>query len=257
MYPSLWPSQAWSMFADSFIDSSGTLGPLTRDFLFSPYSGRRQPHRFVTSGFLHGGIFHLCLNMAALTQMPTWLETGLGWQLFSTTYLVGIITGNLFHQRSAMDEFLPCLGSSGGIVALLGLSFVALGKMGNKPASAQILRSIGALLLIGFMFPSVSNASHLGGFLAGCVMGLLFSPGYRKSYSLRRKNTVQLDTAPRDFRQVMGFGIVPKKNPPLPLWTLWAVALVYASTNTRVQNAVLLIWKGLCRPGSVSTNRMW
>lgn len=248
-YPTYWPS--WSMLSDTILESGAAVSPLTRAFMFSSYLGKRQPHRYLSSGFLHGGLLHLACNLYTLQQMPTWLETGLGRLLFVTTYMVGIVAGNFVHARYAMDEFLGCLGASGGIMALAGLTFMALAKMGNKPASSKILKNVGALFVLGAVIPSVSNASHIGGFLSGCVMGLVFSPGYRKSYSLRRKNSYDTDTAPRGFRQVMGFGVVPKDRPPIPLAVLWAVFAFYASTDPKLQGMPQIVWKGLTRPGSL------
>lgn len=250
-FPEYWSTQAWSMISDAVIDSRGTVGPLMKDFMFSPILGMRQPHRFLTSGFLHGGVLHLACNMYALRQLPDWLETGLGWPLFVTTYIVGVVAGNYFHSRAAMDQFLYCLGASGGVVALTGLMFISLGKMGNRQGTAEILRSMGGLFAIGAIIPSMSNASHIGGFLGGCVMGLLFSPGYGKSYSLRRKNSVTIDPAPRDYRQVMGFGVMPNERPPVPLWMFWAVALVIASSQPRLMSMPQLVWRGLSSPGSL------
>lgn len=248
-FPSYWPS--WSMISDAVLESGTTIGPLTRAFMFSAHLGKRQPHRYLTSGFLHGGILHLLGNLYALHEMPTWLETGLGWPLFVTTYVVGIVAGNGAHARYAMDEFLIGIGASGGIVALAGLSFVALAKMKNQSGTMQILKNVAALLVVGAVLPNVSNAAHVGGFLSGCLMGLLFSPGYRKSYSLRRQNAYNVDTAPKDFRKAMGFGIVPKDRAPIPLAVLWAAVVFYISTDYRFRNTPALVWRGLIRPGSL------
>ncbi|KAI2509791.1 hypothetical protein MHU86_4644 [Fragilaria crotonensis] len=249
-YPSYWPS--WSMISDAILDSGSTIGPLTRAFMFSAHLGKRQPHRYLTSGFLHGGLLHLIGNLYALHEMPNWLETGLGWPLFVTTYLVGIVAGNWAHARSApMDEFLVGIGASGGIVALAGLAFVSLAKMKNQPATLQILKNVAALLVLGAVIPSVSNAAHIGGFISGCFMGLAFSPGYRKSYSLRRQNAYNVDTAPKDFRRAMGFGIVPNDRAPIPLAVFWAAVVFYVSTDYRFRNTPVLVWRGLIRPGSL------
>jgi membrane associated rhomboid family serine protease len=248
-YPSFWPS--WDLFSDSCIDAGSVMGPLTRSFMFSAYLGKKEPHRYITSGFLHGGIIHLACNLYALQKMPKWLEIDLGWPLFLTTYLTGIVVGNYFHARYIMDEFLGSLGASGGILALSGLSFIALAKMNNKPATLQVLKNTAFLILLGILIPDLSNASHIGGFISGSLMGLFFSPGYRKSYSLRRKNSNSFDTASKEFRQVMGFGIVPNDKPPLPVGALWAFFLVYAFNDRRFRLMPKLIWRGLTLRGNI------
>lgn len=248
-YPSHWPS--WELMSDAMFDPGATIGPFTRAFLFSAHLGTQQPHRYVSSGFLHGSLLHLTCNLYSLQQMPNWLETGLGWPLYLTTYLMGIVGGNYAHARYTMDEYTACLGASGGIVALAGLAFIALTKMGNQPATSTLLKNMAALLVLGILVPSVSNTAHIGGFISGCIMGLLFSPGYRKSYSLRRKNSYIVDTAPKDFRQAMGFGLVPNDRSPIPLAVLWAGIVLFLSTDRRFQYMPTLVWKGLTRPGSL------
>ena len=248
-YPSFWPS--WDLLSDSLADAGSVMGPLTRSFMFSAFLGRKEPHRYITSGFLHGGIIHLTCNLYTLQKMPKWLETDLGWPLFLTTYLIGIVAGNYCHARYIMDEFLGSLGASGGILALSGLSFTALAKMNNKPATLQVLKNTAVLILLGLLVPNLSNAAHIGGFISGSLMGLFFSPGYRKSYSLRRKNSNSVDTASKEYRQVMGFGIVPNDKPPLPLGSLWALLLVYAFLDRRLRLMPRLIWRGLTLTGSL------
>lgn len=251
-FPAFWKTDKWSMISDAAIDAGTTTGPLMRDFMFSAALGKSQPHRYLTAGFLHGGILHLVMNMYALRQIPNWVETGLGRPLYITTYLVGIVAGNRFHAKFIGDEFLGCLGSSGGIVALAGLAFAALVKMDNQKASLEILKSMAALLCFGALVPSLSNASHIGGFLAGCFMGTCFSPGYRTSYSLKRKNSMEVDDAPRDFRLAMGFGVVPNKDPPISLRTLWIAVILFAATEPKLQTMPALVLKGLLSPGSLT-----
>lgn len=248
-YPSHWPS--WELCSDALLDPGATMGPLTRAFVFSARLGSQQPHRYVSSGFLHGSLLHLICNLYSLQQMPNWLETGLGWPLFLTTYIMGIVGGNYAHARYTMDDYTACLGASGGIVSLAGLAFMALAKMGNQRATSIILKNMTALFVLGILIPSVSNTAHIGGFLSGCMMGLLFSPGYRKSYSLRRKNSYIVDTVPKDFRQAMGFGLVPKERSPVPLAILWAGIVLLVSTDRRFQTMPTIVWKGLTRPGSL------
>lgn len=258
-HPTYWPSHALSMIADSIVGSS-VQGPLVRDFGFSTFLAQRQPHRYLTSGFLHGGIIHLLINMDTLRRQPAWLETGLGVPLYLTTFLLSIVAGNIGHSIGALndDPFSPaaiCLGSSGGICGMYGLLFASLIRMGNRGATSRIARGMLTIFLSGLFVENMSNMSHLGGFLCGIIMAILFSPSYKKSYSLRRKNSVEYDPAPRDFRQAMGFGIMPSERGLIPLPLLWGVlGILYALAKPKFRAMPAMVIKGLLFPGSVSAS---
>lgn len=252
-HPAYWPGRALAMIGDVLLGTS-ILGPFTLDFVHHAALSRWQPHRYLTAGFLHGSLMHLLVNMNSLRQTPSWLETGLGWPVFVTTFLVGIITGNIWHSWSTLDNSM-CLGASGGICSLYGLMFVSLIKMGNSAMGTRVLKSMGVLLLLGFMFPNVSNAAHIGGFLGGIAMGVLVCPSYRKSYSLSRKNSLEVDFADREYRVAMGFGKVPSRRGLVPVSLLLAVALVVLATNPLLRGIPLQIIRGIFQPGIHSNMR--
>lgn len=252
-HPSYWPSQALEMIGDVLLGTS-IVGPLTADFVHQVTLSRWQPHRYLTAGFLHGSLLHLGLNMNSLRQTPSWLETGLGWPLFVTTFLVGIVSGNLWHSWSSLDNSM-CIGASGGICALWGIMFVSLIKMGNNQMGMVVLKNMGMLLLFGFMLSNVSNAAHLGGFLGGIAMGVLCVPSYRKSYALSRKNSLDVDPADRQYRLAMGFGKVPSRRGLVPLSLLWTIAIVALAVNPLYRRIPIQIVRGLSRPGVHSNMR--
>jgi membrane associated rhomboid family serine protease len=251
-HPSFWPTQAISIVFDSLLGSS-VPGLFTLDFVHSNAASRLQPHRFFTSGFLHGGIFHLLVNMDTLRRLPAWVETGLGAPLYLTAFLVSIVTGNLGHTFATYDvmEKAMCLGSSGGICGLYGLMYVSLLKMGNSRAATSIIKGLGLLLLYGFVFENISNAAHVGGFLGGAAVGVLCGPKYGKSYSLRRKWSVEVDASSRGYRQAMGFGTKPSRSGLVPLPVVWIAALVALGLQARFRTIPKLILQGLLRPGSL------
>ena len=231
------------------------LGPLSADFVHQPIRSKFQPHRYLTAGFLHASLIHLVVNMRSLQQVPTWLETGLGWKLFVTTFLFGIVSGNVWDSWSTLDTTSMTLGASGGICALFGLMFVALIKMGNSSMGIRVLKSMGVLLLLGVVIPNVSNAAHIGGFLGGILMGMLCGPNYRKSYSLSRKNSLEVDLADREYRLAMGFGKVPTKRGLVPLSLLWVVAIIALASNPLYRRIPMNIYRGLLKPGIYSNMR--
>ena len=252
-HPAYWPREAGVIIWDVLIGTS-IFGPLTMDFVHSGILSRRQPHRYLTAGFVHGSLIHLLVNMDSLRRIPLWLETGLGWPLFVTTFLVGIVSGNGWYTLSSLDNSFV-LGASGGICALYGLMFTALIKMGNAQQGTRVLKSMGLLLLLGYILPNVSNASHIGGFLGGIAMGILFSPSYRKSYSLTRKNSLDVDLASREYRLAMGFGKVPSNRGLVPLYLLWILAILALASNPLYRRMPMQIYTGIVHPGSLSSVR--
>ena len=250
-HPSYWSTQAPSIITDVLAGTSIS-GPLTMDFILSPRWADRQPHRYLTSGFLHGSLLHLVLNMDAIRRSPEWLETGLGIHLFLSTYLLGIISGGIFFVSASLEHSALCLGSSGGICALYGLQVVSLMKMGNKSNARSLMFQMAILFLYGILIPQISNAAHVGGFLGGIGMGILFGPSYSKSYAMRRKNSVEVDLASRDYRLAMGFGKMPSQQGWLPLWALWAGILAVMASVPSLRRVPTSVFQGLRHPGSLS-----
>ena len=254
-HPSYWPRHAAGMITDTVVGSA-ILGPLCLDFGFSNFLSRNQPHRYLTSGFFHSGLLHLLINMDTLRRQASWLETGLGVPLYFTTFLMSIVAGNAGHFIGANDPFdrTMCLGSSGGICGLYGLMYVSLIKMGNKGAAGRIARGMATMIVASFFIENMSIASNFGGFLGGVIMATLFSPSYKSNYSLRRKNSIEYDPAPRDFRQAMGFGVMPTERGMLPLSVLWlSLVVICTLAAPSFRSIPALVIKGFLFPGSLTS----
>ena len=237
-----------SVLADT-LSGSAVFGPLTEFFaaVSNRYTMQIQPHRFLSSGFLHADLLHLLLNMDALRRTPDWLETGLGWPLFLSTFLISIVAGSWAFLRLGLTETVS-VGASGGICGLYGLFFVSLSKMGNRRTSLRVLRGMALLFVFGALSEDISNAGHIGGFLAGAVMGILYGPSYRPSYSMRRKNSLEYDPAPNDYRAAMGYGVEATSRGLLPLWTLGVPILVAALSKRTIRNIPKALLDGLVQP---------
>ncbi|GKY96089.1 hypothetical protein MPSEU_000569000 [Mayamaea pseudoterrestris] len=252
-FPKYWPSGALEIIFDAILGSARP-GPLTLDFGLEPDGLAKyvQPHRYLTSGFLHGGILHLVANIDALQGLPAWLETGIGIPLYLTTFLLSMVAGNVgAHVMNYDTASSFCLGASGGISGLYGLLFVSLSRMGNRQALTWVGRGMGMLLLYGFLFKSVNNAAHVVGFMCGAVIAILFGPTYRKSYSQRRKGSVAADPVSKDYRLAMGFGTLPKSG-LIPLAVLWVMVLGSMLSVAQLRSIPAIILQGFLRPGSIS-----
>ena len=236
-------------------------GPYFLDYAHQPYPlSHFQRHRYLSSGFLHGSLLHLFINMRALIQLPSWLENGIGKTVYLSAYLIAIVTGNIAHTLitvgSSRASSALCIGASGGICGLYGLMLSSLMKMGNADATYYVCKQMIWLLLYGFLIPNISNAGHLGGFIGGWLVGYLFGPGYERSYTLNRSGGLSRDSADWEFRQMMGPGIYPSKNRaifPLKYLMYGIGALIVARPELRTVPIFLI--QGIISPGSLSGTR--
>ena len=135
--------------------------------------------RLLTVALVHGSIIHLGFNMYALWIIGPIVEALYGPWRFLAIYLVCIAAGSV---ASYITSANPAVGASGGVFGLFGVLLVA--DRVHKPAltrnarnlTTQIGLLIGINLLIGFSIQGIDNAAHIGGLLAGAVLGLLVVP---------------------------------------------------------------------------------
>ena len=246
-----------STFGQPHIVAS-SVGAFTMDFAHQTVLSSIQPHRLITSGFLHGSLLHLAFNMRYLWSIPKFVEEGLGRLLYLSTYLASIVAGNLAHSSVASSGPAAlglCLGASSGICGLQGIIFIMLNRMGNKAASASIFKNMIWLVIFGSMTPGISNAGHVGGFIAGALVGWLFGPQYGGSYQMKRKWSLAVDDSSPEYRSMMGFGIEQKK-PKLKLRYLWLAFALVVWYKPVVRTIPICLLLGFKNPGLLSGLQM-
>lgn len=130
--------------------------------------------RLITPLFAHIGFDHLLSNMLLLVTVGRLLETFIGTTKFSILYLVSGIVGNL--AVVFYDPFSVTAGASSALFGVLGfLAVHALFKRGSyiyhlgKASLGIIIINI----IYTFVMPGISIVGHIGGLLAGAVIGLL------------------------------------------------------------------------------------
>ena len=146
--------------------------------LSGPQVAAGQWWRIVTSGFLHSGLIHLALNMAALYVFGTPLERALGRLRFGALYVTSLLAGSLGVLLLSPNSLT--VGASGAIFGLLGAIIVGQRASGINPRSSGMLTLLIINLVFSFAVPGISIGGHLGGLAGGLIAGsLLFRRGPR------------------------------------------------------------------------------
>ena len=143
---------------------------------FAPATASGEWWRMLTSMFLHGGILHLAVNMWALRNLGYTAELFYGRRNFAIIYLLSGFAGS-----SATLIWRPdtvSVGASGAIFGVAG-ALAAMVYFKKLPVDRAVLRrdmgSIGGViifnLLLGARIPVINNAAHVGGLIAGVILG--------------------------------------------------------------------------------------
>jgi len=157
---------------------SPTAEPLIRwGANYGPLTLGGQWWRMFTSLFLHFGIFHLAFNMIVLANIGPFMEALSGGAAYLVLYLVAGLGGgaaSLWWHPATVSA-----GASGAIFGLYGALLAFLLRNRNS-MSREVLAPLqkGAVLFVGYNLvyglvrPDVDLSAHLGGLLAGFVLGL-------------------------------------------------------------------------------------
>ena len=150
--------------------------------------------RLLTSMFLHGGATHLALNMLALAFTATRLEDEYGTARMLVIYVVGGLLAScstiLWNEwRAAHGDVVGLVtvsvGASGAIMAQFGAlltalvlvppRFAALPPTRRPGVDTGLIQVVVINIALGFVVPHVDQAAHVGGLLAGMVLGAVMA----------------------------------------------------------------------------------
>ncbi len=139
--------------------------------LFGPAVADGEWWRIVSAGFLHAGILHLAFNMYFLYFLGTLMEPEIGKLRFGVIYFVSLLGGSfgaLLLSPNAMT-----VGASGAVFGLMGAAIIAMRARGIDPMQSGLGMTLVLNLAITFLIPGISIGGHIGGLVAGGVVGLL------------------------------------------------------------------------------------
>jgi len=147
----------------------------------------------ITSMFLHGSILHLVLNMLFLLVSGAECERAMGNSRFLAFYMISGIGSGLFHTYMNSASAIPTIGASGAIFGVLAafailfpfkmvISFIGFIPI-PLPAIVFVLLSVWLETVYVFTGanPNVAHEAHIGGFLVGFFLILLFRPSRREA----------------------------------------------------------------------------
>lgn len=143
---------------------------------YGPLVADGQWVRLITSMFVHGGFFHILLNMFALFYFGNVVEKVYGPYKYFSVFMISGIVGNILTHLIIPSSF--SVGASGAIFGLVGLLFGA----GFRDDTPRMLRGMTGTALLpiilinvifGFTSQSINNFAHLGGLAAGFTFGWL------------------------------------------------------------------------------------
>jgi rhomboid protease GluP len=148
---------------------------------FGPLTLNGQWWRLFTSTFVHFGILHIAFNMWCLLDLGRSLEFFMGRKAFAATYVVSGIaasTVSLWWRPLSVSA-----GASGAIFGVAGAfaSYIFLKRVDLIPQALKRIRGSLAFFIIvnlawGAASIGIDNSAHLGGLIAGAILGAIVPP---------------------------------------------------------------------------------
>lgn len=156
--------------------------------------------RLLTCMFLHGGFLHIAFNMWCLWSLGALCESLYGHWTFASVYLISgaasSVVSVVWHPGT------PGVGASGAIFGIAGALIASfyLGEFSLPQAAIKgTLRSVvmfaGYNLFFGAVSSHTDNAAHIGGLVAGLILGALIARVAPDQANVARRASVLLVVA--------------------------------------------------------------
>ncbi len=145
----------------------------------APLISDGEAYRLLTAVLLHSGWLHLIFNVGALWMLGRWVEPELGPARTLFVFFLSGLLGNVASLALYHSDQMVSVGASGGAMGLIGCATMLLLRPGGDPQRERRLPSllliIFATLLMGAFVPGIDNGAHIGGLVAGGLLGVLFT----------------------------------------------------------------------------------
>ena len=125
----------------------------------------------LSANYLHGSILHIFFNMAAFKQLATLTVREFGTHRMFVIYTAGGAAGFLVSYLAGIPY---TVGASAAICSLIG-AILYYGKSRGGLYGRAIYRQVGSwaigLFIFGLLIPGINNWGHVGGGIAGAMLG--------------------------------------------------------------------------------------
>jgi len=177
---SLWGTSRWRSLAYQYGGFwIGLLDNWRPNYSFQPII------MFVSYAFLHGGIWHLTVNMITLFALGNPIVNRIGQVRFLALYMFAMIGGaSGFALLSSVPQ--PMIGASGALFGLAGA--ISAWEYVDRYTADQhlwpVLKLVLWLLILNIvlwwaMDGNLAWETHLGGFIAGWIFAFIIDPRSR------------------------------------------------------------------------------
>jgi membrane associated rhomboid family serine protease len=134
--------------------------------------------RMLTAAMLHGGVWHLAMNLGAAASLGVTVERHSHRAYVPLVFLLATLAASSASLLLVPDR--TSVGASGGLMGLMGfLAVIGWRRRDLMPRgfARSMAVDVGLMAMIGIVgFQFIDNAAHAGGLLAGMVLGLLWVP---------------------------------------------------------------------------------
>jgi rhomboid protease GluP len=156
------------------------LGAITFYDIFA----RHQYWRLLSAMFLHGDgtpsgdALHLAMNLLAIYQIGSLFEVMFGTRRFVIIYFSTGLIASLV--SAVVNRGGSSVGASGAIFGILGAFVISVRRSprwrherGARSIVKQLVFWIVVNIIVGFQIPQIDMSAHLGGLIAGFILGTL------------------------------------------------------------------------------------
>lgn len=132
-----------------------------------------QPWRLLSAVFVHLSVLHLGMNLFALQSLGGGIEDKFGSArlvlVFGLCGIWGFVASRIWYGPVGPTT----AGASGALFGMIGVEVGYLASRRDPHAKDVFVQNLIMGLALAFVMP-VNNPAHLGGFVAGLVLGVIF-----------------------------------------------------------------------------------